>query len=244
MTKGRLKINRIVFVAFLNGFCACFTNAQTAISCDTLSVSDNMIILECSSFFNYFENEIDSFPNLIGYKVDDTLGVEIPIGEIEKILVIFEKKHLNSDTVKVSYFHDQKVFLSGLLIKGMASGRFTGEFHGDTYSAVFQNGQLNGEFKIEFNYGNVYVETYLNGKLEGPIYEINAAGITTHYCNYKNGLPDGPELRIYDDGRLDYYFYHVNGVLEDGVYRRFDGSGNQIELIKVENGKVIFRKKD
>jgi antitoxin component YwqK of YwqJK toxin-antitoxin module len=244
MTRVPSKTNSIVLAVIVNGLCACLASAQSSINCDTFNISDNTTILECSNYFNYFENQIDSFPKLIGYELDETLGIELPIGINEKIWVILEKDHLNSDTVKISYIHDQRVFQSGMLVKGLASGKFTGEFLGEAYSAEFQKGQLNGEYKRTNESGDVYVVNYQEGKLEGPLYEINAAGITTHYCNYKNNLPDGPELRIYDDGRLDYYFYHVNGVLEDGTYRRFDGDGNQILILKVENGKVVYKKED
>lgn len=244
MTGELSKTNNLFITFIIVGLCRCFTNAQTVIRCDTFNINEGTTILECPNFFNYFTNTIDSFPRLIGYEWDETLGMELPIGAVEKILVVLEKSHMDSDTVKVSYLHNQSVFLSGMLIKGAASGKFTGGFYGDSYSAVFKEGQLNGEYRIAYKSGSVYVENYQEGKLEGPTYEVNAAGITTYYCNYKNNLPDGPELRIYDDGRLDYYFYHVNGVLEDGTYRRFDGDGNQIGILKVENGKVIFRKED
>lgn len=229
----------VLFMLFVN-----LLKSQDLINCDTLYKDRNSVILRCEKFFNYVKGDIDSFQIKNGFIFDTFLGMEIPEYVNDPITAVIEISDNNKDLANIAYLRHSQIFLKGQLENGLPEGMFVLELGLDTHTAFFSAGLLHGEKKTKFGSGEISVELYQGGKLEGPTYTTNERGVTTYFCNYENGLPSGIEYQNYDNGRLEYYLYHVKGKLEDGLYRRFDPQGKVVGVMRVEGGRVIEKFED
>lgn len=99
------------------------------------------------------------------------------------------------------------------------------------------NGKKNGSWiKNNVEGGKIqYLESYVDGQLNGPSLEFDTRGQVIKRSDYKAGVFDGI-VASYKFGRVEKSTPYVNGVIE-GTYEEFNGQGKIQKMIEFKDGK-------